>query len=447
MLTLTDTTPSASSSTASRRQRIGARIGDGAALLLPGGALQTRSNDTEQRFRPDSDFFYLTGLAEPGAVLLLRPGREPEFTLFVQPRDPKAEIWSGRRIGPEGAIHRYGADAAHPLGELAERLPALLDGVESVYLPFHHAPDLHLALLAALAHLHRRDRLGEQRPECLRDARALLGEDRIFKDAAALTTLRRAVEISAEGHLAAIRGVRPGLSERDIEAIIEHRFRRLGASGPGYGTIVGGGDNATILHYVANDAPLIAGQLLLVDAGAELDCFTGDITRTYPISGRFSPEQRDLYQIVLAANEAGIREARVGSDIDAIHGVCLRILAEGLLDLHLVEGGVDEVIEQQRYLPYYMHRTSHWLGADVHDAGHYTLGRRPRPLQPGIVLTVEPALYIPADDPRAPPGLRGCGIRIEDDVLIRAEGPEVLSAGVPKAVAELEAILGSDPLL
>lgn len=445
MLTLTDPPRLDLAAHTARRERIAARIGEGAALILPGGDAKTRSLDTEYRFRPDSNFHYLTGLGEAGAVMVLRPGREPPFTLFVQPRDPKVEVWTGRRIGPEGAVAIHGADAAHPRDELAQRLPALLDGVDTVYLPFHGAPALHEAVMAACDDLRRRNRTGARSPECLRDARALLGEDRIIKDAPALACLRRAVDITASGHLAAIRGTRPGLGEHQIEALLEFHFRRHGAAGPGYGTIVGSGANATILHYVANDAPLEPGHLLLVDAGAEYGTFTGDITRTFPVSGAFTPAQRDLYAIVLAANEAGIREARVGSNIDAIHHVCLRTLCEGLSALGLVDGSLDAILEEQRYLPYYMHRTSHWLGADVHDAGYYTIDRRPRPLAPGFVLTVEPGLYVAADDARAPAELRGCGIRIEDDVLIREEGPEVLSATVPKAIAELEALVGSDP--
>ena len=444
MLTLTDPPTPNLAAHAARRQRIAARIGESSALILAGGDAKTRSLDTEYRFRPDSNFHYLTGLAEAGAVMVLRPGREPSFTLFVQPRDPKVEVWTGRRIGPEGAMALHGADAAHPIEELPSRLPALLDGLDAVYLPFHGAPALHAAVLAAFDDLRRRNRAGARSPECLRDARALLGEDRIVKDAAALHSLRRAVDISARGHVAAIRATCPGLHEHQIEALLEFHFRRLGAAGPGYGTIVGGGANATILHYVANNARLEDGQLLLIDAGAEWECFTGDITRTFPISGRFTPAQRDLYAVVLAANEAGICEARVGSTIDAIHAVCLRTLCEGLAALDLVDGPLDQILEEQRYLPYYMHRTSHWLGADVHDAGHYTIDRRPRPLAPGFVLTVEPGLYVAPDDPRAPPEFRGCGIRIEDDVLIREEGPEVLSAAVPKAPAELEAMIGSD---
>ncbi len=426
---------------AARRARIAAAL-QGGALVLYGGELRTRSNDTEFRFRPDSDFHYLTGVREPGAVAVVRAFAEPHFVLFVRPRDPEAEVWSGRRIGPDGARDRHGADAAFPIGELAERLPKLLDGAASVHTPLGRWRALDQAVLRALDHLRRRNRWGETPPELICDARASVGEDRIRKDDAALASLRRAIDISVDAHVAAMRALRPGMFEYEIEALLEYRFRRAGADGPAYGSIVGGGDNACILHYVDNDAQLRDGELMLVDAGAEVDLFAADITRTVPVGGRFTPAQRDLYQIVLAANRAGIAKAEVGSDIDAIHHCCLRVLCEGLASLGLLDDTVDAALEHEHYKRWYMHRSSHWLGADVHDAGYYTLQRRPRPLEPGFVLTVEPGLYVGAHDERAPAELRGVGVRIEDDVLVCAQGPEVLTWRAPKDVDELEAIVG-----
>ena len=425
-----------------RRKRIGERVGNG-ALVLFGGLERTRSHDTEYRFRPDSNFFYLTGLSEPGAVMVLRPGRDPELVLFVRARDVEAEIWTGRRHGPEGARERFAADDAHPLDKLAEVLPKLLDGVDHVYAPLGEYPDFDRALLVACDALRRGNRLGRAAPGAIHDARALLGEDRIVKDAAALASLRHAVDVTVAAHIEAMSRVRPGLHEYEVEALLEYFFRRSGGSGPGYASIVGSGDNANILHYIENSGDLHAGDLLLVDAGAEWDFFSGDLTRTYPVSGRFTPAQRDLYQVVLAANQAGIAATCVGADIDAIHLECVRILCQGLRDLGLLEGEVDGLVESQQYKRYYMHRTSHWLGADVHDAGHYCIAGKPRPLQAGFVLTIEPALYVRADDEGAPPALRGCGIRIEDDVLVRDEGPEILSHAAPKTVEELESIVGS----
>ena len=427
---------------AKRRARLAERLGE-AALVLYGGELKTRSNDTEFRFRPDSDFYYLTGLAEPGAVMVLRPGHDPELTLFVRPRDPEQEVWTGRRIGPEGAVARFGADAAHPLQELGEKLPELLDGAPTVYMPLAVYRRLDQAVHRAIANLRRRNRTGTTPPEALHDARLLIGEDRIAKDPAALASLRRAVDITTAAHVTAMRAVAPGMREFQIEALLEYEFRRAGAGGPGYASIVGGGANATVLHYVDNDDFLHDGQLLLVDAGAEWDLMSADLTRTFPIGGRFSAAQRDLYQVVLRANHEGIERAVVGGDIDDIHHGALETLCEGLIDLGLLEGSVEQAIEQETYKRFYMHRTSHWLGADVHDAGYYTLQRKPRALQPGFVLTVEPGLYVSPDDEQVPEAFRGIGIRIEDDVLVTPEGPEVLTASAPKDIDAIEDIVGS----
>lgn len=425
-----------------RRARVAANYLEDGVLVLHCGSLKTRSNDTHYRFRPDSDFYYLTGLAEPEAVMVLRPGSSPSFVLFVQPRSPEAELWNGRRCGPEGAVSIYGADVAYPISELDRRLPALLDGCERLYAPQPRAECLELVLTRAMQHLARRNRYGEHAPHVLEDARRMLGEERILKDAHALRCLRRAAEISCAAHVEAMRTTRPGLFEYELEALLEYHFRRHGSTGPGYTSIVGGGANATILHYIDNCDPLRAGELLLIDAGAEWDFFTADITRTFPVSGRFTPAQRDLYEVVLRANEAGIEQAAPDITIDVIHEHCLRELCSGLRDMGLLRGSVEELIETEAYAPYYMHRTSHWLGADVHDAGLYCVSRKPRPLLPGFVFTIEPGLYVAEDDPDAPEELRGVGIRIEDDVLITEEGAEVLTADVPKRVAELEALVG-----
>ena len=431
---------------ADRRARIAATLQrECAALVLYGGALRSRSNDTEFRFRPDSDFHYLTGLEEPGSVMVLRPDAgtgDPTFTLFVRPRDRDAEIWSGRRIGPIGAVEHYGATAAHDLAELDAELPKLLDGCEQIYLPVGRWGRLDSAVRRAVAYLRRRNREGTTPPLRYGEVADLLGEDRIVKDGPGLASLRRAVDISVAGHVAAMRRTRPGVFEYEIEAVLEYEFRRRGSSGPGYGTIVGTGDNATILHYVANRDALREGEVLLVDAGAEWDYFSGDITRSWPVSGRFTPEQRAAYEVVLAANLAGIDKAVVGSNIDAIHDACVSTLCDGLAQIGLLSESPQQIREQQLYRKFYMHRSSHWLGVDVHDAGRYTLGGKPRLLAPGHVLTIEPGLYIAADTENVPEGFRGLGIRIEDDVLIGESGPEVLTAGAPKQIAEIESIVG-----
>lgn len=436
----------ASSAYAERRARVAATLrSECAALLLYGGALRTRSNDTEFRFRPDSDFHYLTGLEEPGSIMVLRPGAgsdELKFTLFVRPRDRDAEVWSGRRIGPVGAIENYGATEAYPIAELDEQLPKLLDGCEQVYLPIGRWTRLDTALRKAVSHLRRRNREGTTPPFRYGEVADLLGEDRMVKDAPALESLRQATKISAEAHVAAMRRTKPGMYEYEIEALIEYEFRRRGSSGPGYGSIVGTGDNATILHYVDNRDQLRAGDVLLVDAGAEWDYFSGDITRSWPVSGRFTPEQRAVYEVVLAANQAGIAKAVVGSNIDAIHQACVEVLCEGLAQIGLLPGTATEIREQHLYRKFYMHRSSHWLGVDVHDAGRYTLASKPRPLAIGHVLTVEPGLYIAADTLDVPEAFRGIGVRLEDDVLVGVGGPEVLTIGAPKGIAEIESIVG-----
>jgi Xaa-Pro aminopeptidase len=432
----------ASAAHAARRARLAARLGD-AALVLQAGALQTRSHDTEHRFRPDTNFHYLTGLAEPGALLVLRPGRSPALTLFVPPQDERDAIYNGRRPGPDAIAAQVGADAAHSTVALATELPRLLDGVETVYLPFTGAPEAERAVRAAIEALRANERGGDVAPECLRDAAIPLGEERMLKDADALACLRRAIEISGAAHLAAMRATRPGLHEYEIEAVLLAEFLRRGSGGPGYTPIVGAGANATVLHYIHNRGRLHAGELLLVDAGAEWELFTGDITRVWPVSGRFGAAQRDAYEVVLAANEAGIAAATVGSDLDAIHAICLRRLCEGMRALGLLRESLDEILEKELYKKYYPHRTSHWLGADVHDAGRYRVRRAPRGLAPGMVLTIEPGLYVPAGDEVAPAELRGLGIRVEDDVLVTAGAPEVLTRAVPKRAAEIEAIVGA----
>lgn len=432
---------------AQRRARVAGLLREqSAALVLYGGAVHTRANDTEFRFRPDSDFHYMCGLEEPGAVLVLRPGSSPgayNFSLFVRPRDRDAEVWSGRRCGPAGAIERFGASEAWPLAELDERLPGLLDGCDTVVSPIGRWPELDEVLRRAVTHLRRRNREGATPPARFADAADLLGEDRIIKDRAALASLRQAIDISAAAHLAAMQQARPGMWEYEIEALIEYEFRRRGSSGPGYGSIVGAGDNATILHYVDNRDALRDGDVLLLDAGAEWDYFSGDITRSWPVNGRFTPEQRAVYEVVLAANLAGIEQAVVGSSIEAIHTACVEALCQGIAAIGLLAASPEQIRDDKLYRKFYMHRTSHWLGVDVHDAGRYTLGGQPRPLAPGMVLTVEPGLYIAADTQGVAPGFCGVGVRIEDDVLIGPEGPEVLSAAVPKTVAELEAIIGT----
>jgi Xaa-Pro aminopeptidase len=424
---------------AARRRAFFERIGPGTVAVVGGKSLTTRNGDVEHRFRQSSDLLYLTGFPEPEALAVLAPGRDKPFTLFVRPRDPEREVWTGRRAGVEGAVARYGADQAFPVETIAAELPKLLDGADEVtYVPGDdHGLDERV--LRALADLRAGERRGMRAPTRITDLRTTLHELRLLKDEHALSTLRRAAAVTGEAHTAAMRAARDGVREYEIEALIDYTFRRHGGL-PGYGTIVGGGENATILHYVENSEPLRGGQLLLVDAGCELDGFTADVTRTYPIGGRFGAAQRRVYEIVLEAEKRCIEAVRPGATIDGIHKLAVEILTDGMIALGLLAGARDELIEKGAFRRFYMHRTSHWLGLDVHDVGVYALDGHSRPLVPGMVLTVEPGLYIAADAADVPAELRGIGVRIEDDVLVTTDGHEVLTRAIPKEPADIEAL-------
>ncbi len=424
---------------ARRRREVLARI-EGDVMILPAGRPPTYSRDVEHRHRPDSDFLWLTGYPEPEAIAVLRPGAEAPFTLFVLPRDPAKETWTGRRLGPEGARERYGADAAFPLAEFAKRLPDLLDGAERLWYAPWRDPDLDRRVREALESLRGRERFGRRAPGVIADPGLLLHEMRLVKSPAELAVLEEACRVTAAGHLAGIARCRPGATERQVQAAIEEVFLERGAAGPGYPTIVGAGANGCILHYVENSAVIGENDLVLVDAGAELGGYNGDITRTFPASGRFLPAQRALYDLVLAAEQQAIDATRPGATIDGIHEGVLRTLSRGLVELGLLEGPWEQVFEEKRYERYFMHRTSHWLGMDVHDVGNYRADGVSRPLTPGMVLTIEPGLYVPPDDESVPAEFRGQAVRIEDDVVVTDEGCRVLTRDVPvdpDALAEL----------
>ena len=430
---------------AERRARVMAALPPRAVLLLAGGGEVTRNADVHYRYRAASDMVYLTGFTEPDAVLVLAPGRPAPFTLLVRPRDREREIWNGRRAGVEGARAQVGADAAHPIGDLASKLLELLDGADEVWVQLGADKQFDSRVLTAVADLRARERRGTRAPRRFVDPRDLLHEQRLLKTEAELAILRRAAAITSEAHVAAMQSARPGVFEHQLEAEIEYVFRRRGAFGPGYGTIVGAGANATVLHYVDNSAALAAGDLVLVDAGAEVDYYTADVTRTFPCGGRFSPAQRRLYDLVLASQEEAIDGVRAGGTMDAIHDGVVRKLTAGLCELGLLSGDPVKLIEDGAFRRYYMHRTSHWLGMDVHDVGPYVLPGPgggvippPRTLQPGMVLTIEPGLYIQPDDEAAPAEYRGLGVRIEDDVVVTSGAPEVLTAACPKHPVELE---------
>ena len=431
---------------AERRQRFLQSLG-GAAAVIPAAPLVTHHADCEWPFRQNSDFWYLTGFDEPDAVALFLPHRPEgeQFVLFVLPKEPSAEVWHGFRWGCEGAVAQFGADLAHPREELAQRLAGYLQGAEGIAFRVGRHPAVEPLVLEAWAgQLDRAPRSGAAALGLVAPCSLLHGL-RLRKSAEELERMREAARISAEAHELARSVARPGLSERQVQAVIEQHFMEQGARGPAYGSIVAGGDNACVLHYTANSAVLRDGDLLLIDAGCSLaDYYNGDITRTFPVNGRFSGEQRALYELVLAAQEAAVAAVGPGQTAEAVHDTALQVLVEGLLELGLLSGERDGIIEQGAYRHLYMHRTGHWLGLDVHDVGAYRLGEHHVALEPGMVLTVEPGLYVsdrlpvPEGQPAIEERWKGIGIRIEDDVAVTEHGHENLTAAALKAPAAME---------
>ena len=417
------------------------RMEPNSVAILPSAREVTRSNDTEYRFRQDSDFYYLTGFHEPDSIAVIAPAKDERFTLFVRPRDPEKEVWTGRRAGVEGARERFGADAAFPVEEFQEKLTDLLNGAERLYYRLGAGqPDLDATLIRRLSQMRTMGRKGVQPPHSITDPGAILHEMRLFKTAGEVELMQRAADIAAEAHREAMRAARPGMREYEIEALIEYTFRRAGAHAPAYGSIVGAGDNATILHYTSNDAEMRDGDLLLVDAGAEFEGYASDITRTFPVSGRFTEAQRDIYQLVLDCQEECVAMVRPGVTLEEMHERSVELLTEGMVRLGLLAGDPKQLIEEETYKKFYMHRLGHYLGMDVHDVGAYHAGGRPRAVEPGMVMTVEPGLYISAAAEGVPDKYRGIGVRIEDDVLVTPEGHRVLTGKAPKQIEEVEAL-------
>lgn len=426
-----------------RRERFLEAMGQGVAVLAAAPEL-LKSRDTEIIYRQNSDFFYLTGFLEPGAVAVLTPhDGAHRFTLFVRPRDPEKEVWNGRRAGVEGARARFGADAAYPIDELDERLKELVEPGDALWYAVRAdggAMDARMLKLLA-GYRGTRPRAGKG-PWDLRDPGQLLDEMRLVKEPGELALMREAADLAARGHLAAMRAGRPGVGEWELQALLDQTFRAHAAdSGTSFPAIVGSAANATVLHYVTNDRRIQDGDLVLVDAGADVGFYCSDITRTFPASGRFSPPQRAVYDVVLRALEAGIAAARPGQPVRGVHHAARRELVRGMVELGLLEGDVDALIDEEKFKRFFMHNTSHWLGLDVHDPGPYTQRDGESVLlRAGMVLTVEPGLYISEDADDVPAELRGIGIRLEDDVLVTDDGPEVLTRGVPVDPDEVERI-------
>ena len=422
------------------RARLIAALEPDEAVLVFAAPHHLRNGDAEYRYRPDSDLFWLTGWTDPEAVVFLRPGKNP-LTMFVQPKDPEREVWTGRREGTEGARERFGADVAFEIDALDAELPRLLQGVSVLHYAFAQQPDNDRRVMAAIHKASRAARRnGLSVPETFHHPSKLLHELRLHKSSDEIAVMRECARITADAHIQAMVAASEGRNEYEIEALIDHVFRSQGGTGAGYSSIVAGGDNANILHYIANNQPLRSSDLLLIDAGCEYQFYTADVTRTFPVSGTFTDAQKEVYRWVLKAQEAAIEQARPGVAYSEMHDASVRVLTEACLALGLLEGELDALIKDQAYKRYYMHGTGHWLGLDVHDAGTYARKGISRPLAPGMVVTVEPGLYIPAADTDAPERLRGIGIRIEDDILITDSGHENLTAACPKSIEDIEAV-------
>jgi Xaa-Pro aminopeptidase len=424
---------------AGRRRRLQTLMRHGIAVI-PTAPEAVRNAGTHYDYRHDSHFYYLTGFAEPEAVLVLVAGEQMQSVLFCREKNPEREVWDGHRYGPDAASQKFGFDAAYPIAQLDEKLAELMGNQPVLFYPVGADAGWDARLLKLREAIKEKARSGIHAPHEIRDVRASVGEMRLVKDAHEQDIMRRAAAISCGAHRRAMRCTRPGQYEYEVEAELLHEFCRHGARHPAYTSIVAGGANACTLHYVGNDARLNDGELLLIDAGCELDGYAADITRTFPVNGKFSPAQKDVYEIVLAAQAAAIAAVQPGRLWNAPHEAALRVLSQGFIDLGLCQGSVESVLETESYKQYYMHRTGHWLGMDVHDVGDYKIGDQWRQLAPGMTLTVEPGCYIRPGD-NVPRALWNIGIRIEDDVLVTAGGCEVLTQEAPKTVTEIEEVM------
>ncbi len=425
-----------------RRRQLMQLMGEGSVAILPAAPVRIRNRDVEYSYRPDSDFYYLTGFPEPEAVAIFVPGRKNgEYILFCRERNPEAEIWNGARAGQDGAVADYRADDSFPIDDIDEILPGLLEGIERVYYTMGIHPDFDRRLIGWVNRLRNQSRSGMQTPGEFIALEHLLHDMRLFKSSREIKAMQRAATISARAHCRAMKVCRPGKKEYQLEAELLHEFMAHGARSPAYSSIVGGGANGCVLHYVENTATLRDGDLVLIDAGAEYDSYAADITRTFPVNGRFSKPQRALYDVVLAAQAAAIDQVKPGNHWNDPHNAAVETLTEGLVELGLLKGRVKQLIKTEKYKNFFMHRTGHWIGMDVHDVGDYKVEGEWRLLEPGMVMTVEPGLYIPAGSKNVAKKWQNIGIRIEDDVLVSKDGNVVLSADAPKDADAIEALM------
>ncbi|HVY54115.1 MAG TPA: Xaa-Pro aminopeptidase [Gammaproteobacteria bacterium] len=427
-----------------RRQSLFKKIGRSAVAIIPASPIAFRNGDYDYPYRPNSDFYYLTGFEEPEAVAIFAPGRkEGEFVLFNRARHPEREIWDGPRAGQAGA-KKFGAQQAFVYESFAEKLPEFLMGRKEVHYLLGINPHVDEILLATINKLRGKVRKGASYPSALIDLSDTIHEMRLIKSPAEIKLMQKAADIAAQAHIRAMKACKPGVNEYSLEAEITYEFQRSGARYPAYTSIIGSGANTCILHYNANNQIIKNGSLVLIDAGDEYQYYASDITRTFPANGTFSPEQRAIYQIVLNAQKAAINHIKPGVTFDSVHAVAVKVLTQGLIKLGLLRGSLKKLIQNRAYVPFYMHSTSHWLGLDVHDAGRYTENNQWRKLKPGMVLTVEPGIYISAAMKKVPKRWHNIGVRIEDDVLVTKNGYKVLSAKAPKEVKDIEKIMSGD---
>ncbi|MBK8814928.1 MAG: Xaa-Pro aminopeptidase [Methylococcaceae bacterium] len=425
-----------------RRKQLMQRIGKGNIALLGSSPTKIRNRDVHYPFRQDSDFYYLTGFSEPDAMAVFIPGREQgEYILFCREFDETKALWEGAHAGLEGATGHYQADDAFPIDDLDEILPGMLENKHKVFYPMGRDSELDHRLLDWINHIKGQSRSGIVAPGELVSLEHILHEMRLFKSQEEIKLMRRAAEVSAQGHVRAMQSCKAGMYEYQIEADLVHHFMQQGLRSVAYPSIVAGGKNACVLHYTENSDKLKNGDLLLIDAGAECDHYAADITRTFPVSGRFTEPQKQLYQLVLDAQSAAIEQIKPGTPWHYAHDASVETLTKGLVNLGLLEGKVKTLIKKEKFKQFYMHRIGHWLGMDVHDVGDYKVDQKWRLLEPGMVLTIEPGLYIPADCKTVDEKWRGIGIRIEDDLLVTEHGYEILTANVPKTVIEIEALM------
>ena len=427
---------------ARRRKNFMVLMEPNSIAIVPSAKEQQRSRDTEYPFRQDSDFYYLTGFVEPESVLVLVPGREHgQFVMFCRDSDPEMELWHGARAGLDGACEVYGADDAFPIGDIDEILPGLLEGRERVYYSMGRSIEFDQQIMSWVKLIRSKEATGAVPPGEFIDLDHMLHDLRLIKSAAELRLMRKAGAITADAHIRSMAACKPGLFEYQLEAELHHEFARSGARYPAYPSIVGSGDNACTMHYLQNSDRMRDGDLVLIDAGCEFQYYAADVTRTFPVNGHFNPSQRAIYELVLKAQLAAIDEIAPGKHWNQSHDATVQVITAGLLELGLLKGTLDVLIETEAYREFYMHRAGHWLGLDVHDVGDYRVADEWRVLEPGMVMTVEPGIYIAPDNQKVAKRWRGIGVRIEDDVVVTATGCDVMTATAPKRVEEIESLM------